>query len=70
MPNVIMLALTPKELEDVVAKLANEIEAYGGAVTDDLKSAFLKAFDLAVAQDDLFLTTLATKWAAAFGRSH
>jgi len=72
------IELTARELEDATAKLANEIETYGGPswyddeaqATPDLCSAFMKFIAACeTAPYPIYVTTLMAKW-AGFLREH
>ena len=56
--------LTVNELNEVCAKLANEIDAYEDQASKELKSSFKKLMDILVAEkdDNIFITTLMKKY--------
>jgi hypothetical protein len=56
--------LTPGELAEITAKIANELEDYQGAATPDLRSGFLKLVEACESADaHIHVTTLMAKWA-------
>jgi len=59
----IELDITPDELNEVVCKLANELETYGDSATDWFVNGFLKLADQLYANGGpTFETTLMKKW--------
>lgn len=72
------IELTARELGEVAAKLANEIETYGGPywfdakaqATPDLCSGFMKVIAACeTSPDPIYVTTLMAKW-AGYLRAH
>jgi hypothetical protein len=56
--------LTPAELAEITAKIANELEEYQDQATDDLRSGFLKLVEACeVTTEHIYVTTLMAKWA-------
>lgn len=50
------IEFTANELEEVLAKLANELDMYGNSATNELKNAFLKVNN--VVKENKLRTTL------------
>jgi hypothetical protein len=61
--------LTPAELAEITAKIANELEEYQDQATDDLRSGFLKLVEACEASTEhIYVTTLMAKWADVIRR--
>jgi hypothetical protein len=64
------IKLTPGELAEITAKIANELETYQDQATPDLRSGFLKLVEACEACDEhIYVTTLMAKWAGVIRRS-
>ena len=56
--------LTPGELAEITAKIANELETYQDSATPDIRSGYLKLVEACEGADDhIYVTTLMAKWA-------
>lgn len=56
--------LTPGELAEITAKVANELETYQDSATPDLRSGYLKLVEVCEGADQhIYITTLLAKWA-------
>ena len=55
--------LTPAELAEITAKIANALEEYQDQATDNLRSGFLKLVEACEASaEHIYVTTLMAKW--------
>lgn len=64
--------LSDEELEEILCKLANELEVYWDdgedCATDALKSGFAKMYQLTnKGEKDIYYTTLVKKWVKKLG---